>query len=208
MIVPGTIPGWKAPPVARFALFALHERFITNENQIAQDALLSFEKGIVHITIANTNDEVLTIHKDTTLGSSQLVSDRLIQDVNQRQTKKYNKIDPKCDLENVKKAISKEINNKSRANLRNLIDDYSDIFSINQWDFGKSNATSRRIDAKPGSQPIKLPNRRMLVHYKDDMEENIDAFISEELVTPCHSPYSAPAKLVPKNNGKLRILID
>ena len=59
MIVPGTIPGWKAPPVARVALFELHEQFIDNENQIAQGALFSFEKGIVPITIANTNDEVL-----------------------------------------------------------------------------------------------------------------------------------------------------
>ena len=79
LIVPGTIPGWKAPPVARVALFEPHERFTNHEGQVAQDALFSFEKGIVPITIANTNDEVLTIYKDTTLGSSQLVSDRLIQ---------------------------------------------------------------------------------------------------------------------------------
>ena len=72
MIVPGTIPGWKAPPVARVALFQPRERSIDNENQIAQHALFSFEKGIVPITIANTKDEVLTIYKDTTLGSSQL----------------------------------------------------------------------------------------------------------------------------------------
>ena len=107
MIVPGTIPGRKAPPVARVVLFEPHERFINNENQIAQDALFGFEKGIVPMTIANTNDEVFTIYKDTTLGSSQLVSDRL----NKKQTKNYTEVDPKYDLEKVKKAISKEINN-------------------------------------------------------------------------------------------------
>ena len=53
MIMPGTIPGWKAPSVARVVLFEPHERFIDNENQIAQNALFSFEKGIVPITIAN-----------------------------------------------------------------------------------------------------------------------------------------------------------
>ena len=61
MIVPGTILGWKAPPVVRVALFEPHERFIDNENQIAQEALFGFEKGIVPITVANTHDEVLTI---------------------------------------------------------------------------------------------------------------------------------------------------
>ena len=94
------------------------------------------------------------------MGSSQLVSDRLIQEINQKQMKLYNKVDPKYDLEIVKKAISKKVNNNCRADFRNLIDDYSDIFSINQRDLGKCNATSNRIDVKPGSQPIKLPNRR------------------------------------------------
>ena len=205
MIVPGTIPVWKVPPAARVALFEPHERFIENENQIAQDALFSFEKGIVPITIANTNDEVLTIYKNTTLGSSQLVSDRLIQEINQKQTKNYNEVDPKYDLEIVKKAISKEINNNCRADFRNLIDDYSDIFSINQWDLGKGDATSHRIDVKPGSQPIKLPNRRMPVHYKDDLEEQIVAFMNKELITPSHSPYSALAWLVLKKEWKTTI---
>ena len=149
MIVPGTIPGWKAPPVATVALFEPHERFIDNENQTAQDALFSFEKGIVPITIANTNDEVLTIYRHTTLGSSQPVSDRRIQEIKQKQMKNYNEVDPKYDLENVKKAISEEINNNCRADCRKLIDDYRDTFSINQWDRGKCDAFSQRIDVKP-----------------------------------------------------------
>ena len=107
MIVPGTVPGWKALPVTRVYLFEPHERFIDNENQIAQNALFSFEKRIVPITIANTNDEVLTLYKDSTLGSSQLVSDRLIQETNQKKMKIYKEVDPKYDLENVKKTISK-----------------------------------------------------------------------------------------------------
>ena len=207
-VVPGTIPGWKVPPVARVALFEPHERFINNENQIGQDALFSFEKGIVPLTIANIKDEVLTIYKDTTLGSSQLVSDRLIQEINQKQLKNYNEVDPKYDLENVRKAISKEINNNCRADFRNSINDYSDIFSINQWDPGKCDATGHRVDVKPGSQPIKLPNRRTPVHYKDDLKDKKDAFINKELITLCHSPYSAPAMVVPKKNGKLLLVID
>ena len=142
------------------------------------------------------------------MGSSQLVSDRLIQEINQKQMKNYKEVDPKYDLENVKKANSKEINNNCRADFRNRMDDYSDIFSINQWDLGKCDATSDRIDVKPGSQPIKLPNIRKPVHYKDDIKEKIDAFMRKELIAPCRSPYNVPTMLVPKNNGKLRLVID
>ena len=86
MIVPGTIPCWKTPPVARVTLFEPHERFINNDNPLAQDALFSFEKETVPITTAKKNDEVLKSYKDTTLGSSQLVSDRLIQEIKNKQT--------------------------------------------------------------------------------------------------------------------------
>ena len=57
MIVPGTNAGYRAPPVARVALFEPRERFIDNENQLAQDALFSFEKGIVLIINANTKEK-------------------------------------------------------------------------------------------------------------------------------------------------------
>ena len=77
--------------------------------------MFSFEKGIVPIKLAKTKDEVSIIYKDTTLGSSQLVSDRLIQKLNQKQTQGYNEVDTENDLENVKKAISKELNNNCRA---------------------------------------------------------------------------------------------
>ena len=95
LFVPSTNRGWKAPPVATVALFEPHERFINNENPIAQDALFSIEEGIVSVTIAKKNDEVLAMNKDATLGSSQLAKDRLIQEINQKQTKNYNEVDLK-----------------------------------------------------------------------------------------------------------------
>ena len=48
----------------------------------------------------------------------------------------------------------------------------------------------------------------MPVHYKDDLKEKIDAFRNKDLIKPCHSPYTATAMLVPKKNGKLRLVID
>ena len=53
------------------------------------------------------------------------------------------------------------------------MDDFSDIFTVNQWDLGKCDATSHRIDVEPGSQPKKLPNKRMPLHYKDDLKEKL-----------------------------------
>ena len=82
------------------------------------------------------------------------------------------------------------------------------FFQKNQWVIGKCDATSHKIDVYPCSKPVKLPNRRLPLHYKQDLREKIEAFLDKELITPCHSPYSAPAMLVPKKNGKLRLVTD
>ena len=48
----------------------------------------------------------------------------------------------------------------------------------------------------------------MPLHLIRDLPEKVDAFLEKKLITSCHSPYSAPAMLVPKKNGKLRLVID
>ena len=117
--------------------------------------------------------------------------------------------DAKYDLKLVKNSIDTGISLEAKAKLSELINEFSDVFSQNEWDIGQCDVTAHKIQVEPGSRPIKLPNRRMPLHYKNDLQEKTDAFLEKKLITPCHSPYSAPpAKLVPKKNGKLRLVID
>ena len=48
----------------------------------------------------------------------------------------------------------------------------------------------------------------MPLHYKEDLREKLDAFLEKDLITPCHNPYSKPAILVSKKNGKLQLVMD
>ena len=95
-----------------------------------------------------------------------------------------------------------------QGRFRILINDFSDNFSTNQWGNGKCDATSHRIDVKPGSQPTKLPNRRMPVHYEVSLKVKPDTSFMKDLITPCHSPCSAPKVLDPKKDEKLRAVIE
>ena len=72
----------------------------------------------------------------------------------------------------------------------------------------KCELVQHRIKVYPGSNPVKLPNRRMPMHFKTDLQEKLDKFLEHELIEPCFSPYSAPAMLVPKKKGKLRLVIE
>ena len=46
------------------------------------------------------------------------------------------------------------------------------------------------------------------MHFAKDLRQKIANFLQHKLITPCHSPYSSPALLVSKKNGKLRLVID
>ena len=74
-------------------------------------------------------------------------------------------------------------------------------------DLGECDVTTHRIEVEPGSKPVKIPTRRMPLHYEDDLQKKIDDFLEKEIITPFRSPYNAPAMLVPKKNGQLRLVI-
>ena len=95
-----------------------------------------------------------------------------------------------------------------RAQFAQLLRTFCDVFSKSEWDIGKCDLVQHKIDLYPGSKPVKLPNRRMPMHFKKDLRQKIDKFLEHKLITPCHSPYSSPAMLVLKKNGKLRLVID
>ena len=46
------------------------------------------------------------------------------------------------------------------------------------------------------------------MHFERDLRQKIDKFLEHKLIPPCHSPYSSPAMLVPKKNGKPRLVIN
>ena len=81
-------------------------------------------------------------------------------------------------------------------------------FSKSEWDLGKCDAIIHKNEVYPGAKPVKLPNRRMPLHYKHDLQDKLDVFSKKHLIAPCHSPYSAPAMLVPKKIRNLRLAID
>ena len=152
--------------------------------------------------VTNNGDEAIKIHKETTLGQSELVATDKIQNISTLKSRKSPKLtnqkDAKYDLNFVKSSVDTGISLEAKAKYSKLINEISDVFSKNEWDIGQCGLTAHKIQVEAGSRPIKLPNRRMPLYYKDDLQEKIDAFLGKRLVTPCHSPYSAPAILVPR----------
>ena len=209
MIVPAHIADWSRPLHEKVAIFEPNERFDGNNDAAAPSILFNYAEQTVPVTVENSGDETLTLYEKTTLGTSEIVPVAVLNNVVAKSTQtKQKELDKSYDLKHVTDSVSPEIPLKLRQKFAQLVHEFEDVFSKDQWDLGRCDATTHRIDLYPGSRPIKLPNRRMPIHHKKDLQEKIDALMDKQLISPCHSPYSAPAMLVPKKNGKLRLVID
>ena len=212
MIIPAHIPGWKRPPLELAAVFERQERFKVDKEVSSDHVLFNFAEETIPVMVTNTGDEAVMIHKGTTLGQSELVALDKIQNISTLKSRKSPKIndkkDAKYDFKLVKNSIDTGISLEAKAKFSELISKFSDVLSKNEWDIRQCDVPAHKIQIEPGSRPKKLPNRRMPLHYKQDLQEKFDAFLEKIFITPCHSPYSATAIIVPKKNGKLRLVID
>ena len=88
----------------------------------------------------------------------------------------------------VETAIDNQLPVLLEGEFGSLIDEFSDVISKKGSDISKCDVTSHKIDVYPGSRPVKSPNRRLTLHYKEDLREKLDFFLEKDLITPCHSP--------------------
>ena len=208
-IIPAHIPNWKRPPIQVCALFEPKEKFEPNNEVSAPNVLFDLTEEVIPITIDNQTEEEITIYKNRTLGFSEIVPEAVINNISKLPKSLPAPIkNNKYDLNILKKSVDKDIPKRFHDQFGSLVKEFSDIFSKSEWILGKCDVTTHRIEVEPGWKPVKIPTRRMSLHYKEDLQKRSDVFREKELITPCHSPYSATAMLVPKKNGNLRLVID
>ena len=207
-VVPAHIHNWKRPPIQVCALFEPKDNFEPNNEVSAPNIFFDLSEEVIPIAIYNKTEKI-TIYKNTTLGFSENVPEAVINNILRMLKPLPAPIkNNKNDLNNLKKSVEKGIPKRFHDQFGSSVEDISDVFSTWEWDSGKCDVTTHGIEVEPGSKPVKNPTRRMLWHYKEDLQKKINVFLEKELITPCHSPYSAPAMLVPEKNAKLRLVID
>ena len=208
-IIPAHIPNWKRPPIQVCAPFEPRDKFESNNEVSAPNVLFDLTEEVIPIAIDNKTEEEITIYKNTTLGFSEIVQEAVINNISKLPKPLPAPIkNNKYDLNILKKSVDEDIPKRFHHQFGSLVQEFSDIFSKSEWDLGKCDVTTHRIEVEPGSKPVEIPTRKMPLHYKEDLQKKIDVFLEKQLITPCHSPYSAPVMLVPKKNGKLRLVID
>ena len=91
--------------------------------------------------------------------------------------------------------------------LRKLLDQYEDIFSKGEHDFGKTNVVTLKFDTGD-HPPIKQRPYKKLFAERPKVDQHINDMLEAAVISPSNSPWASPIVIVPKKDGTKRICVD
>ena len=116
----------------------------------ALNVLFDLTEEVNPIAIDKTEEEI-TIYKNTTLGFSEIVPEAVINNISKLPEPLPAPIKNKSDLNILKKSVDRDIPKRFHDQFGTLLKEFSDIFSKSEWDLGKSDVTTHRIEVEAGS---------------------------------------------------------
>ena len=84
--------------------------------------------------------------------------------------------------------------------------DYQDVFVEKGKPLGRTTLLQHQIDT--GSHaPIKVPGRRIPPHQRPEVVAMLEELLSNEVIRPSFSPWSAPILVVKKKYGSFYVVV-
>jgi hypothetical protein len=93
----------------------------------------------------------------------------------------------------------KELGPRDQERLADLLHEYGEVFSSHNLDMGRTGLIPHRIDTK-GAHPIKQRLRRVPMHMKGIVQEEVQRLLDRDLIEPSISPWASSLVLVKKKN--------
>jgi hypothetical protein len=99
----------------------------------------------------------------------------------------------------------KDVTIEEQNGCKDLISDFSDIFSKSSSDIGTTDKGKHRTDLHDNA-PFKLRYRRIHPAMIEEVRVHIQVLIASGVIRPSHSQFSSNVVLVKKKGGSLRLV--
>ena len=101
-------------------------------------------------------------------------------------------------------SISEELTEQQKEQVRNLLAEFSDVFS------GRPNLThaaAHKIDTGH-SLPIRSPPYKVPQKLEEEVNREVEKMLEMGIIRPSKSPWASPIVIVPKPDGSIRFCVD
>ena len=89
----------------------------------------------------------------------------------------------------------------------NLIYDHQTVFSLHDEDLGLCDRLKHIIPTTT-DKPIYLPHQTISVQLQMEVQQYLDTWLQQGIISPSHSPYASQVVIVQKKLGEIHLCID
>ena len=100
-----------------------------------------------------------------------------------------------------------DLNSQERAQLRELIIEYADLFALDRSELGSTDLVTHSINTSD-HPPIRQQPRRVPFALRGKIAEMVDDMLEQGVIQPSQSPWASPVVLVAKKDGTTRFCVD
>ena len=190
-----------------------NEKFMEKNGLLVARSIVHPEMYNIPLRIINLNKEPCTLYKGTIIATCNKVDEEDIQTsefvnsvagsqtiVNKgRQLPDY--------LHEVFESNQANLDKDQKEKFRDLLIEYSDIFSKSSEDIGLTDLVEHTINTG-NHPPVRQRPRRIPLARMKDAEAEIQKMVKQDIIEPSTSPWNSNIVLVKKSDGSWRFCID
>ena len=170
-----------------------------------QGALVSVLQQNLTVPVEITDPQIeLFLPKGTVVGTISTIDPLLASIKRQLSTEeKTNKV-----IKELKIDSNNYINEPTKRALKDLVEEFLDVFSENKYDLGNTDMMEAEINLSNGDSPIIEPYRRPPVHLLPMVTKEIEDLLEAGVIRESLSPFNTATVIIKKPDGSVRLCID
>ena len=180
-------------------------------------SLVDASKEYVPLRILNPGDQPLTLFQDTVAAwcePAEVITERervymrvatcsLAESTSSVQTKTR----VPSYLHDLERRSGEYLTQSQRAQVADLLEEYSDIFAASPDDLGQTDLVTHKIPTGDAA-PIRQPPRRIPLGQREEVHREVQNMLEKGVIEPSESPWQSPVVLVKKKDGSTRFCLD